>query len=492
MAEYLHGAYGKIGIAGDRVADASVSAIVYVGTAPVQNIEGGAANVNKPILINNIAEAKKVFGYSDDWASFTLCEAMHYHLEEQGVGPLVMINVFDPTKTAHKEATSGSASITPVNGVATIANAALIYMDSVAVTGKTKGTDYSIAYNADKKTIILTELSAGALGTDALAITYDIAKPSGVTAADVIGTTDDMGLNTGLYAIKNVYQLTGHIPAFLAAPGFSSVKAVHDAMYAISQKINGHWDAYMFVDLPLTDNGTALTLATAVTWKNANGYNKENETVYFPMVLGADGKKYHISVLAAGNFQAQLIENDGIPFHTASNTDCPIIENLYMGEANTARVYDDDIINKYLNKNGIASAAFVSGRWAVFGFASASYAGDTSDHVSLAETNRMMLFYVSNDFQYRRGLDTDEPLTPNDLKTIASEEQTRLDALVKIGALTYGEVEMNADMLTLSDVITGDYSFAFKVTATPLAKSLTAFVQHTDDGFVTYYESLFV
>lgn len=100
----------------------------------------------------------------------------------------------------------------------------------------------------------------------------------------------------------------------------------------------------------------------------------------------------------------------------------------------------------------------------------------------------MMLYYISNDFQRRRALYVDQPLSPNDIKQIASEEQTRLDALVSIGALTYGNVVLNASADANSDII-GDWKFAFSVTTTPLAKSLTAVVTWTDDGFKTYYET---
>lgn len=99
-----------------------------------------------------------------------------------------------------------------------------------------------------------------------------------------------------------------------------------------------------------------------------------------------------------------------------------------------------------------------------------------------------MLYYISNDFQKRRVLYVDQPLSPNDIKQIVSEEQTRLDALISIGALTYGNVVLNASEDTNSDII-GDWKFAFSVTTTPLAKSLTAVVTWTDDGFKTYYET---
>ena len=100
----------------------------------------------------------------------------------------------------------------------------------------------------------------------------------------------------------------------------------------------------------------------------------------------------------------------------------------------------------------------------------------------------MMLYYISNDFQARRSADVDKPLSPNDIKAIVAEEQARLDALVAMGALTYGKAELKADADAKSDVINGDYAFTFNVTTTPLAKSLTAIVSWTDDGFVTYFE----
>lgn len=492
MADYKHGAYGVIQAVGSRVADESQGAIVYVGTAPVHNVEGGANNVNKPIVVNNIAEARKYFGYSDEWDKYTLCEAMHVHLENKGVGPLVFINVLNPA--THKASDAGTVSKTPENGRVTIPAAQDIILDSVVVksdnTTKIKGTDYAIAYNIEKKTITISELTAGALGTSALTITYNTVDASSVTAADVIGTSDGLGLNTGVFAIKNVYQLTGYIPAYLAAPGFSSVPAVHAAMYQNSVKVNGHWDVYMFVDLPIMNSETPLTLDTAKTYKNGNGYTKENETVFFPLAQGNDGKIYHLSVLAAANFQELLLSQDGIPYKTASNTDCSLIENLYLGASNTGRVYDDSIINEKLNKNGIASAAYVGGRWAIWGCHSADYDQDNGDQINVAETNRMMLYYISNDFQHRRTPDVDKPMTANDLQTIIAEEQTRVDALLNIGALTRGVVTLNADAQARSDIMNGDYSFLFDITTTPLAKSLTAIVNWTDEGFVTYFESV--
>ena len=153
-------------------------------------------------------------------------------------------------------------------------------------------------------------------------------------------------------------------------------------------------------------------------------------------------------------------------------------------------MYDDEIINKYLNKNGIASAAYVGGRWAIWGCHSADYDQENGDQINVAETNRMMLYYISNDFQHRRTEDVDKPVSANDLQTIVAEEQTRIDALLNIRALTHGIVYLNAEADDRSDIMNGDFSFTFDITTTPLAKSLTAIVNWTDDGFVTYFEGL--
>jgi len=486
MSEWKHGAYGEQQAAGSRVTSRGQNAMVVIGTAPVHTVAGGAKNVNKAMVVNDIAEARKLFGYDDNWADYTLCEAMQMFFVNKGIGPLVLINVLDPVK--HKKAEKESKTLTPVNGRMTLAGAESIILDSVLVADKEKGTDYSIAYNDRKKALIITETAPGALGASEVQITYETVDPAQVTSDDVIGESDGNGLNTGIYCMKNVYQETGYVPAFLLAPGYSSIPEVHDVMWRNSQKINKHWDAWMFADLPLVDEaGTSLTMDTAHTWRKEHGYDKENETVCFPMAEGTDGRKYHLSVIRAANFAEVLAENDGIPYHSASNTEAAIIANLWLGEENRGRIWDDSLINEKLCKNGISSAAFMGGRWAVWGASAADYDSENGDEINVAETTRMMLYYITNGFQQRHARDVDKPLSANDVQTLVAEEQARLDALVKIGALTYGVASLNADAIARSDMYSGDFMFTFNVTTTPLAKSLTAYVNWVDDGFSAYY-----
>lgn len=492
MSEFLHGAYGRTSEAGSRVSRQTQSAFVYIGTAPVHTIEGGAETVNVPIVVEDIADARSLFGYSDDWASYTLCEAMSVHFEQKNVGPLVFINVLDPT--AHKAEAGGSLDKKPEKGRIVILDASSIILDSIVVKKKDgdetkeKGKDYTVSYNIARETITITEFTSGSLGEDELTITYDKIDPSKVTSADVIGSSDGLGLNKGICAIRDVYQLTGGlIPTLILAPGFSSDPEVHEALIENSTKINKHWDAIVYADIPIMHQESPVTLDTARNFKTTNGYNNANEKVFFPLAQGLDEKVYHISVLAAANLQELLLNNGGIPYMSASNTECSLIENLYLGEDYKGRVYSDDIINDKLNKYGITSIAYTGGRWTIWGAQSADYDENNRTTANVADTNRTMLHYVSNNFQHRRADKADKPLSVNDLQSIVKEEQERLDAFIKNGMLTLGAVRFNAGANKRSDIVTGDYVFSFEISTVPLAKSLTADVKWTEDGFVTYF-----
>ena len=102
----------------------------------------------------------------------------------------------------------------------------------------------------------------------------------------------------------------------------------------------------------------------------------------------------------------------------------------------------------------------------------------------------MMMYYVTNDFQHRRNIDVDKPMPINTLRSIAAEEQARLDALVGIGALTYGQVAIDTTPEALSDIYGGDFRILFNVTNTPLAKSLTGVAVWTKDGFEVYFREI--
>ena len=76
-----------------------------VGAAPVQSAASPAA-VGVPALCTSWAEAVEKLGYSDDWASYPLCEFAYSHFKLFGCQPVIFCNVLDAADM--KEAVAAS------------------------------------------------------------------------------------------------------------------------------------------------------------------------------------------------------------------------------------------------------------------------------------------------------------------------------------------------------------------------------------------------
>ncbi|RCX20881.1 phage tail sheath protein FI [Anaerobacterium chartisolvens] len=95
---YLHGVYGEQIPTQDSLPPSGVATLpVYVGTAPGAGVSGITV-INKPVLVNSFDDAKGIVGYSDDWETYTLCEAVYAHFRNKlgPIGPIILINVLDP------------------------------------------------------------------------------------------------------------------------------------------------------------------------------------------------------------------------------------------------------------------------------------------------------------------------------------------------------------------------------------------------------------
>ena len=120
--EYLYGAYGHIG---ETVAQSAVQAgttPVYIGTAPVNLVRGfgEAGIINAPIKITSLVDAQKKIGYSSDWGTFTLCEAVYAHFNNTlgNIGPIYVINVLDPSAGKHRKETATTKTLIFTGGIA--------------------------------------------------------------------------------------------------------------------------------------------------------------------------------------------------------------------------------------------------------------------------------------------------------------------------------------------------------------------------------------
>lgn len=97
---YQHGVYAPLDASEDFTPPQSAGTLpLYIGTAPVHQL-ASPPKAGEPILIRTWREMESLLGYSDDWASFDLCEACYAHLRSRvgSVAPIAVINLVDPAK----------------------------------------------------------------------------------------------------------------------------------------------------------------------------------------------------------------------------------------------------------------------------------------------------------------------------------------------------------------------------------------------------------
>lgn len=472
---YKHGVYGNSVPSQYQLPPAGVGTIpVYVGTAPASQLADFSGAVNNPVLVNSFDEAKAAVGYNDDFANFTLCEAINAHFRNglQPIGPIILINVLNPATHKTEDQT---AHVVIAGGKGALGNNKVI-LNTIVVAGKVMGTDYKVYFSDDGSQVILEEIVAGSLGAS-VDPTFDEMKPDVITAAEVIGNYDAAtDARTGSYCIELIYQRLNVIPTILLAPGWTDDLTVEQGLLARCLDINGHWDATVFADM---DAAAAKTVATALTWKITNTYDSKFEKAFWPMARKGT-KLYHLSTLAAVIKQITDFNNGNIPYETPSNKQLDA-DGLCLVDG-TAVNFDEKQAN-VLNSKGVTTGIFSGGKWVLWGPHMANYEyGVTDKPEEVFDVGIWMDQYLNNDFQLRHMGEVDKPIDRRDIDYILLTEQQRLDSLVSDGKLLYGKISFLAKSNPVSDMIEGDFVFNKGVTYTPVGKSLTQQLQYTTAG----------
>lgn len=481
-SEYLYGAYGHLG---QTVAQSAVQAgttPVYVGTLPVNLIRGYAKAdiINYPVKLSNLTNAQQKVGYSDNWKAFSLCEVLdaHFNNSEGNIGPVYVINVLDPA--THKKAEKTTMQLAFSNGKAIIKSDTII-LDSLAIEGKSEEVDFTLDYNFTKGMVTIS--SVGEKITGSVTASYDEVDTSLITSEDIIGGVTASGEYSGLGAVALVYQEYFAVCNLLAAPGWSEDPEVYAAMITAATQINGHWDAFVCADIPLSNE----TIAAAVAWKENNGYTSERSKVFWPMAKSTSGKIYHLSTFAVVELMRADYSHDTVPMETCGNKAIPAA-GQYFGEESKNRGFDQ-VQSKDLTSNGISTCVFWGGNWVLWGDHTAAYTyGTDVDPRCIFDVYMRMLFHITNGFQREWGSEIDKPFSKQLRDRIINKEQEKLDSYVAIGALI-GEpkvlfLESNNSE---TDMMNGDFRWEIPVTPTPPLKSATVYVAYTDAGFSAYF-----
>lgn len=354
-----------------------------------------------------------------------------------------------------------------------------------------EGADYQLDYNANSGAVVLTSLD-GRISDGQAAVTYTEMNPAAVTADDVVGMVTSDGQYSGIEALALLYQEQYAVPNLIAAPGWSHIKRVYDALVSKSSKVNGHWDAFVAADLPLVDEDAEMvdTIAKAVEWKADHGYTSERSVVCWPMATDSEGRRFHVSTLWCVESLRVDQSHRGVPFEVPSNKAAQVARQFFGDNARN-RGFDQQTANQ-LNENGIATVIAWAGEWVLWGPHTAAYQFENPsvDARSYFSNNMRMLFHITNSFQQEWSPIIDAPMTRQLRDRILNREQEKLDALVTQGALIGApRVQFIEIENPTSKLMEGDFRWDAEATPTPPLKSATIYVRYTDAGFAAYFEA---
>lgn len=481
--EYLHGVYGEqIPYENDPI-PAIGTVPGYIGTAPIQRVNAGGDSdfdyspyINQPILIRRYRDADSRLGYSDDWKSFTLGEAIsaHFLAGDAPIGPIVCVNMMDPSKLAEEDTT------TPVTLSGAAGDKTGLLVDSLAAIENIElsdssgplasGTDYTMTYVDGGIQIHVTK---EAFSEASVTATYKQIDVTPETLTPTVFAAAAAGLDVA--EVK-----TGQLVNVIAAPGWSHLPEYHQELIAKAvDRLAKKWRTIAVSDIPA--DGTTNTPAAAMEWKEENLYTSDLDKVCWPMTVYG-GKKYHLSTLAAVDMQTTDTGADGVPYISPSNkrinADATVL-------ADGTEVFISEVTGNALNEVGITTTNVIRRQLRLWGPHMANYNFDKKEDIlpeKLQDASIRMGMYLLNYLQYNYIDYVDGPMPRRNLDAILASVQQWLNALVNAGQLLYATVGFQEDDNSTADMVSGDFVFRVKQTFTPNAKSLTFKSQYTTAG----------
>lgn len=480
MSGYKHGVYtSELPTSIVPAVNTTAGLPVIFGTAPV-HLATDAAPANRPTLCYSYAEAVAAFGYSGDWETYTLCEAIYSQFALYGYGPVVLVNVLDPKTHKAKK----TATVNIEDGEAVVEDAVLI--DTLVVKTSAEGTecvrdtDYTAAYD-DDGVLTISILAGGALAKAKTAyVTYDALDASAVTYSDIIGGIDAAtGEAKGLECLNQVFPVTGLVPGLVLAPGWSHIPAVESVMKAKAGNINEHFKAMCIVDVP-TDEVTKYSDVSS--WKNSNNYVGENEIVCWPMVKNGN-VMYHMSVHMMGVISSVDASNDDIPYESPSNKTMNI-QGTCLADGSEVILGPENA--NYLNGQGVVTALNFIGGWKAWGNRTGCYPSNTDAKDAFISIKRMF-YWQAQTFIQTYWTKVDKPITKRLIQTIVDSENIRLNSYVAQGALLGARVEFLEDENATTDLLDGKIKFHTYFTPPTPAREIENVIEYDPDYFSTLF-----
>jgi phage tail sheath protein FI len=429
---------------------------VVVGAAPVNLTANPTAQVNKPVLVKSLAEAKELFGYSNDFASYGISEAMYVYFEVAKVSPVVFINVLDPT--THKTAITKTVSLTNKQGTITDKG---VLLDSLTVvhneTTLAKGTDYIASFTVDGE-VLISVLNDEVTGS--VTVTGDKINPSAITDADVVGAVNaSTGVKTGIELLTEVFPRFGRYISIVTAPGFTG-STVAAALQAKTTELNGVFGCETIIDL------NAANYNAVVDAKESAAIVSPHAFCVWPKVK-KDNHIIDYSVFLAATAAACDKDNDDIPVISLSNK--PISISGVCDAAGNEIVFDRLEANE-LNAQGIITAINNSG-WRTWGNNTAAYPESATMKERWGGIRRFIT-WMENRFAVEYFSRIDSAANFRLIEQIVEDENAFCSQLVADGKCAGAYIEYKESENTADDLAAGKLKFHHHVAQFAPAESI--------------------
>ena len=442
---------------------------MFFGASPIQNAEN-PATPGIPVLCTTWNEAVAKLGYSDDWDTYPLCEAMYSHFKLFNMSPAIFCNMLDSSTmksavaAADKAVTAKKVALTKT----AIPGSVVVKAQGGSGNAYVKDTDYSLYFADEVLTVELLPDSAH-YAENSLNIAYDVVTPASVTANVVAG---------GVEAADLCMSTIGLIPDMLLAPGYSDKTIVAAVLAAKAAAINGMFRAKAIIDVDTAASGGADTYDEVIALKNSNNFTDENEIVCWPLVKLGD-YTFHLSTQVAGVI-ASTDADYGAPHVSPSNKGLQC-DSLVV-KAGTEVTLSLEQAN-ILNGGGVVTGLNFMGGFKVWGNYTGCYPTNQDVKDYFISVSRMIDF-IGNTLIKTFWGKIDEPMTRRFIDTILDSCNIWLNGLTGSGYILGGRCEMLDSENPTTNLMAGIVKLHVFVTPPSPAQEID-FVLEYDPAYVT-------